>query len=154
MMSQPMRYAMRNRHSKPNAEQQSAHDHVREKRGGQRVLRPPRHDERAQAVRFVELVILQRVNDVEADEPQNHGEREQRHLQNFQDGNIRAFHRQPRADGREREREAEKNMRVIREPFRQRIKTNQHQRDRRKIKAQRIQKITGGDQARAGQSAK
>ena len=143
---------MRNPHSSPNAEQQPAHDHVREKRRGQRVLRPPRHDERAQAVRFVELVILQRVNDVEADEPQHDGQRERGHLQNFQRRNIRAFHRQPRADRRERQREAEKNVRVIREPFRQRIKTNHHQRDRRKIKAQRIQKITGRDQTRRRKS--
>ena len=114
----------------------------------QRVFRSPRHDERAQAVRFVELVILQRVNDVEADEPQHDGERERGHLQNFQSGNVRALHRQPRADGRERERDAEKNVRVIREPFRQRIKTNHHQRHRRKIKTKRIQKIAGGDQAR------
>ena len=115
---------------------------------GQRVLRPPRHDERVQAVRLVELVILQRVDDVEADQPQHDRQREHDHLQNFQRGNVRAFHRQPRADRRQRQREAEKNVRVIREPFGQRIKTNHHQRDRREVKAERIEKITGGDQAR------
>src|ERR1039457_4085167 len=47
-------------------EQQSAHDHVREKRGGQRVFRSPRDDKRTQPMRLVELVILQRVDDVEA----------------------------------------------------------------------------------------
>ncbi len=55
---------------------------------------------------------------------------------------FRALHRQPRADGRERQRDAEKNVRVIREPLRQRIKTNHHQRDGRQIKAKRIEKIT------------
>ena len=32
------------------AQQQSAHDHVREECGGQRVFRAPRHDERVQSV--------------------------------------------------------------------------------------------------------
>src|ERR1035437_360781 len=58
----------------PEREQHSAYRHVREKRRLQSVLRPPRDDERTQAVCFVELVILQRVNDVEADEPQHDGQ--------------------------------------------------------------------------------
>ena len=153
MMNQPMANAMRNPAQQSERQQQSAHDHVREKRRRQRVLRPPRHHERMQPVRFVELVILQRVNDVEADEPQHDGQRERGHLQNFQQRNIRAFHRQPRADGRERQRDAEKNVRVIREPLRERIKTNHHERHRRKVKAQRIQKITGGNQPRRRQNA-
>lgn len=60
--------------------QQSAHDHVREKRAGERIFLSPRDDERMQAVRFVELVILQRVNDVETDEPQNHSQRQYNRL--------------------------------------------------------------------------
>ena len=132
-------------------QQQSAHDEVRDERRAQGVLRPPRHDERAQSLRLVELVILQRVDDVEADEPQHHGERERGHLHNFQCGNLRALHRQPRADGREREREAEENVCVIREPFRDRVKADDKQRDGRKHETKQVQPITGDEQSGGAQ---
>ncbi len=116
-------------------EEQAAHDEVREERGGERVLRSPSHDERTQPVAAVEFVILQRVDDVEAHEPQNHRRRQHQHLQPLQRRNIRSLHRQPRAHGRQRQREAEKDMRVIREALGQRIETNHPQRNRRKVKA-------------------
>jgi hypothetical protein len=134
MIIQPTRYAMRNRQSRPNASSRPHITRCARNAACSAFFLSPRHDERVQAVRLVELVILQRVNDVEADEPQHDRQRERGHLQNFQYGNIRSFHRQPRADGREREREAEKNVRVIREPLRQRIKTNHHERDGRQDK--------------------
>jgi len=74
-------------------------------------------------------------------------QRERGHLQDFQYGNVHAFHRQPSAHGREREREAEENVGVIRKPLRQRIKTNHHERDRREIKHSGLRKWAGGNQS-------
>ena len=50
-------------------DQYSAHDHVGQKGGPQGVFRAPSYDERMQAVRFVEFIILEGVNDVESDQP-------------------------------------------------------------------------------------
>ncbi len=111
----------------------------------QRVLRSPRHDQRVQAVRPIEFVILQRVDDVEADEPEHNRRGEREHLKDFQRRNVCAFDRQPRANRRQRQRDSEKDMRVIREALGQRIKTNHDQRDGREIETKWVKKKTGRD---------
>ena len=62
------------------SEQQPAHNHVREKCRLQRVFGPPSHNERVQPLRTVKFVILQRVDEIEAGEPQDHCRRQDQHL--------------------------------------------------------------------------
>ena len=63
------------------------------------------HDERAQPFAAIECMILRRIDDVETRHPEQHGEREdERGESKF------PTHREPRADRRNREREAEEEV--------------------------------------------
>src|SRR3954470_1253866 len=68
----------------PEGKQQAAHNHVSEECGLQSVLRPPGNYQRMEALFAVEFIILQGVDNVETNQPQNHRERKHDHLQNFQ----------------------------------------------------------------------
>src|SRR5437762_11197373 len=106
-----------------------------------------------QLMRAVELVILQRVNDVEADEP----EHDRRRQQQRQD---RAFaqwleceavlDREPRADGRQREGYTEKHVREIGEALGERIKADEKQRHGREVKTDFVQQETRSEERRVG----
>ena len=65
---------------------------------------------------------------------------------NLVPGDARALHRQPGADGRERECDAQKHMGIIRKALGEGIKTDDEQRDGRKIETDRIQKPACCDQ--------
>ena len=137
---------------------------MREEGRAQGVERPPRDDDGAQADAFVELVILQRVDDVEADQPKHDRDREQdreeaavreRDRTIAQRKQIEApAHREPRAQRREREREAEPDVRVVGEAFRERVKADEKQRDGREVEAKGIQEIRRRHESRTAESAK
>src|SRR5947208_4867237 len=109
-----------------------------------------------QLMRAVELVILQRVNDVKADEP----EHDRRRQQQRQD---RAFaqwpeceavlDREPRADGRQREGYTEKHVREIGEALGERIKADEKQRHGREVKTDFVQQETEENEAQTAQRA-
>ena len=117
-----------------------------------------------QSLFLIKLVILQGVYDVETDQPKYHSYRQQQ----WQHGAVLQrlpavarweqaeipFHRQPRSQRRQRQRQAQEDMREIREPLRQRIEADKKERDRRKIKADRVDPIACRNQARRAQQAK
>ena len=117
-----------------------------------------------QAVCAVEFIVLQRVNDVEANEPEDNGPgqnqgKEGAFLQQepsvFDGEKIKAaLDRQPGADGGQRQGEAEINVSEIREAFGQRIKANQEKRHGRKIETSPVDEVTGDNQPQAAQQAK
>ena len=103
----------------------------------------------ANAVRAaIKLVVLQRVDDVESDQPEDHRGRQNGGAYHSTE-NRRPLHRQPCADRRQSQRESQKDMGEIREPFGQRIKADHQKSHGRKVKARAVDKITGGHKARA-----
>src|SRR5205807_266442 len=129
-----------------------------------RVLRAPANDQRMQAVLAVEFVVLQRVNDVETDQPKHdssrHYDRQKGTLLQDQPALLdrekieTSFDREPRANGREGKSQAEENVREIREAFGQRIKAHRKQGNRRKVKTDWIDEITRDDKSKATQQTK
>jgi len=68
----------------------------------------------------------------------------------FPGRNGRAFHGEPRTDRGESKGDAEEDVSVIGEPLGERIKADQHEGDRGKVKTEGIQKVAGGHQSCAG----
>src|SRR6267154_2212491 len=69
-------------------QQQPAHNQVCQKGALERVLGPPRNHQRMQAVGTVKFVVLQRVNNIEPNQPEDDRHREHQHLDDFQNGNM------------------------------------------------------------------
>ena len=65
-----------------------------------------------------------------------------------------AFDREPGADRRQSQSQAEENVREIGEPFGQRIKADTKQPDRRKVKTDWIDEVTRDDKSSAAQPTK
>src|SRR5437667_10869696 len=110
---------------------------MRQESGFQRVVRTPANDQRMQAMFSVELIVLERVDDIEADEPKDdgHGQDQGKEcalLENqpsiFDGKELEAaFERQPRAEGRERQGEAEEEEGKISHALGVSGKTDKHQ---------------------------
>lgn len=128
-------------------DQQSEHQDVREQSGLQGVVWPPAHDERMQFVSAVKIVILNGVDHVEADEPEEHhdghGGGQQRAVAQVAQHLLEpmparrvgggvdeleaARHGNPRAHRRQCEREAQHHVGEIGEAFGEGVKENHRQ---------------------------
>ena len=53
----------------PKDENESAHEEMSEKSSLKRIFRPPSDYTRVKAMRAIELIILQRINNIESDQP-------------------------------------------------------------------------------------
>src|SRR5688572_6926846 len=107
----------------------------------------------------VEFVILQGIDDVEADQPENHDDPEQdrderRGLAEQRRKRKTTGDRQPGADGRQSQRQPKPNVSVVGEPFGQRIEADQEQRDRGKVKANGVEKPTRRGESNRTESPK
>src|SRR6266516_5905203 len=130
----------------------------------QRVLRAPANDQRMQAVLAVELVVLQRVDHVETDQPKHDGRRQYDRQKGalLQDQPAifdwekveGSFDREPRAQRRQGQSQTEENVREIREAFGQRIKADTKQRNRRKVKTDSVDEVTRDDESETAQQTK
>ena len=89
-----------------------------------RAFRNPKcDDKRTQIFPAIEVIILRGVDDIEPGDPANYSKAKNHWRQSKLAGLC-----QPRADWSNREREAEKKMRRVRETFRERVKENDQQR--------------------------
>src|SRR5258706_8335868 len=112
-----------------------------------------------QALPPVEFVVLKGVNDVEANQPEydRHAEQQGDDPRLFGEGRGKseaALDRKPGSDGRERQRQAEPEMSVIREPFRQGIEADKKEGYRRETEANRIEQPTGHNETAGAQETK
>ncbi len=109
------------------------HQPVQPLRPDEAARNPELHHQRTQSLCAIELMILRRVDDVEARDPEQHREREHQRRQR----EVPA-HGQPRADWGHREREPEEEMAERREALGERVEEDDQQRDGRQAKAERI----------------
>src|SRR5215831_9398606 len=121
------------RHIRHGQQHSDGHD-VHRARNEQRRRDAEAHGNRAEAVRAIELEILARVEDVETADPRADRDRENPRLPS-----PAPAHRQPSANRRDRHREAEKQLRVRRIPFGERIPEDDCERERREQQAQSAQ---------------
>ena len=101
----------------------------------------------AKAGALVEFVVLQGVDQVESDEPEDDGEREQEDLHPLQPGHGGAADGEPGADGSKGEGEAEEDMGEIGESFRERIEADDGKSDGGEPETHRIDEPRRGDEA-------
>src|SRR5258706_5680173 len=103
-----------------------------------------------EAVRPIEVEILERVDDIEPGEPKEDRQTEKKRHRELIGGGGSPADRQPGAHGGEREGEPEKKVRGPGKSFRQRIKKDDPERHRGQGETERVQPVGGVDKYERG----
>src|SRR5437762_619588 len=107
-----------------------------------------------QTVAPIEFIILERINDVEPDQPTNDRASENDCEQDFERADRGSSHRQPGANRRQGKCKAQKKMGEISEPLGEGIKADDKKRDGREIKTKPVNEKTRGDQPGSAEAPK
>ena len=125
----------------PDREKQDGHDRVKERRHDEGSSGAQARRNGSQAFAAVELLVLKRIDDVEARRPE-----EDREAEEDRQGRNGAAHRDPCPDGRQREAKAEDEMGERGEALRVGVGEQKRQRDRRQQERQPIQARGGSEE--------